>query len=150
MPRRLSNPEYITFLNTVNLDALGLPPWGGVIEWGEQFILVYVCQASGSLCQQGEAMLTDVSDRADLIRNIPRTYDANQGVWYYQLPQEAIQQLATVAGATIRGTGKIIQAIAREAGEAAGALTQPLIGNLTPVLVALGLLLAMMYLPSRD
>ncbi len=150
MPRRLSDPEYVQFLNSVDLNALNLAPWGGVVQWGEQYILVYVCPSSGSLCQKGEAMLTDVSDREDLIRNTPSTYDTQQNVWYYHLSEEGIAQLAAVTGAAVRGTGMIIQTVAEQAGQAAGALTQPILGNLTPVLIVLGLFLAMMYLPSRD
>ena len=75
MPRRLSNPEWLQFQNDVNVEALNLAPWGGVVQWGQQFILVFICQRNGELCRAGEVMLSDVSDMPELIRNVPNTYD---------------------------------------------------------------------------
>jgi hypothetical protein len=149
MPRRLSNPEYVQFLSDVDLNALPLPPWGAVVQWGAQFILVYICQAAGSLCQKGEAMLTDVSDRADLLRNIPGTYDTDQEVWLYQLPQETMARLLEVAQSTLQATGTVIQTVAETAGSAAGALTQPLLENLALPLVVIGIVYLLMESPRR-
>lgn len=149
MPRRLSNPEYVQFLNTVDLNALDLPPWGAVIQWMDQYILVYICQASGGLCQRGEAMLTDVSDRADLIRNIPGTYDTSQSVWVYQLPQEGMTRLLEVASSSLQATGTIIQKVAEATGAAAGALTKPLLENLALPLIVLGIAFLIMEAPRR-
>lgn len=149
MPRRLSNPEYVQFLNSVDLNALDLPPWGAVVQWGEQFVLIYICQASGGLCQRGEAMLTDVTDRADLVRNIPGTFDTAQNVWVYHIPQETMAQLLQVAQSTLQATGTVIQKVAETVGGAAGALTQPLLENLALPLIVIGIVFLLTQGPRR-
>lgn len=149
MPRRLSNPEWVQFQEDINLNTLGLPPWGAVVQWGSQYILVFICQGTGFLCQQGEAMLTDVSDRADLLHNVPNTYDYTQGVWIYHVPQEGIARFYEVAKSTLQATGKVIDTIAEEAGKAAGAATGPLLGNLTIPLIALAVIAVIAYTPKR-
>lgn len=148
MPYRLSDPAWLAFQNDINVSALSLPPWGGVVQWGNQFVLVYICPADGSLCRKGEVMLTDVSDRSDLIKNIPRTYDAGAGVWVYHLPAAFMATLVSEAKTVLETTNTIVQTVAEAAGEAAGGLTQPLLSNLTVPLIGLGLLLALVYLPQ--
>jgi hypothetical protein len=93
-------------------------------------------------------MLTDVSDRSDLIKNIPRTYDAGAGVWVYHLPAAFMATLVSEAKTVLETTNTIVQTVAEAAGEAAGGLTQPLLSNLTVPLIGLGLLLALVYLPQ--
>jgi len=147
MPRRLSNPEWVQFQNDVDLNALDLPPWGAVIQWGNQYVLVFICQADGSLCQRGEAMLTDVTDKADWIRNIPGTYDTDQQVWVYHIPQELMGRFYEVAKTTLETTRQIIQTVAETAGQAAGGITAPLLENLAPILVVA--VVAFLFLESK-
>lgn len=149
MPRRLSDPEWVAFQNQVNVQALDLPPWGAVIGWGDQFILVFICQASGTLCRAGEVMLTDISDRQDLIKNIPKTYDANQEVWVYHVAPELMGHLYDDAKSVLVATGQIIQSVAEAAGQAAGAATGPLLENLTLPLLVAGVVLLYLYGPRR-
>jgi len=149
MPRRLSNPEWVAFQNNVDLSALALPPWGAVIQWGSQFVLVYICPSDGGLCRKGEAMLTDVSDRADLIRNIPGTYDTAQELWVYHVPQETMARLLAVAQNTLEATGKVIATVAETAGGAAGALTKPLLENLALPLIVVAVAFLFLESPRR-
>lgn len=142
MPRRLSDPEWLQFLSDVDVTALGLPPWGGVVEWNGQLVLVFICQGAGTVCQKGEVMLTDVSDRPDLLLNLPRTYDTASGLWIYQLPQETMARLYEVGRTTLEATGKIVQTVAEQTGQAAGALTGPLLQQLAVPLA----LVAVLYL----
>lgn len=164
MPRRLSDPEWLQFQNDVNVEGLNLPPWGGVVEWGNQLILVFVCPPDGPLCnyfgincrprggmcQPGEVMLTDVSDHRELLTNVPRYYDVNSGNWVYHFPEELMKRFLEVSQDTLATTGKIIQEIARQAGEAAGGLTKPLVENLTPVLIAIGVVFLLFQFPRRS
>jgi hypothetical protein len=150
MPRRLSNPEWVEFQNEVNIPALDLPPWGAVVGWGSQYILVFICQGSGSLCQKGEVMLSDISDREDLIKNVPHTYDANQSVWIYHVAPELMGHLYDDAKSVLQATGQIIQTVAQQAGQAAGALTEPLLSQLTVPLLFAGVVLLWLYGPRRS
>jgi hypothetical protein len=58
MPRPLSNIEWATFMTEVQPDSLGLPQWGGILNWDKtgQYVLMFK-MPDGS----GWA-LTDVSD----------------------------------------------------------------------------------------
>ncbi len=144
MPARLSDPAWVAFQNDIDVSKLNLPPWGGIVQWVDQLILVYVCPASGGLCQKGEVMLTDVSDMPELIKNIPGTYDANQGVWTYHILLETLQRIVEVSKATLETTGKIIQVTSDTIGEAAGGLTRPLLENLALPLIVIGLIFLFM------
>ncbi len=149
MPRRLSNPEWLAFQNSVDLNALQLPPWGAVVLWGSQYILVYICPESGSLCMQGEAMLSDITDRADLIKNLPSTFDASQSVWIYHIVPETMTRIVEVSKTTLETTGQIVQTVAQTAGEVAGELTGPLLENLALPLVVVAIVFLMLYGPKR-
>lgn len=140
MPRRLSDPEWIAFQNTVNIEALRLPQWGAVVQWGSMFVLAYVCPSDGYLCRKGEVMLSDISDRADLVRNIPGTYDASQHLWIYYLPQETLARVYEVAESTLQTTGHVLTSVSETVGEAAGGLTAPLLENLALPLIVIGLI----------
>jgi len=148
MPRRLSDQEWIGFQNNVDVNALNLPIWGGVVQWGQQLILVYVCPGSGGICQHGEIMLTDISDRPDLIRTIPGTYDVSQDVWVYHLPAETMARIAELSRTTLETTGQILQVVSETVGEAAGALTRPLLENLALPLIVI-VLVYLFGMPSR-
>jgi hypothetical protein len=139
MPRRLSDPEWLAFQNDIDANELNLPPWGAVLGWNGLYVLAYICPGSGSLCQKGELMLTDITDRADLIRSIPSTYDVLQRVWIYHVPYELMTGLVQGAKDTLEGTGQFITKVAETTGEAAGALTGPLLGNLALPLIVVAL-----------
>jgi hypothetical protein len=140
MPRRLSNVEWVTFLQEVNVPALGLPPWGGVVEWRGMDILVYIGPS-------GEVFTTDVTGD-QITQNVARVYDARAETWYYHLPEEVIQQAADVAIRTGQVTQSSIEEVARVVGSAAGTLTQPILSNLSLPLVVLGIV-GMIYLAKR-
>jgi hypothetical protein len=55
MPRALSNIEYVTFLDEVKPDTLGLPAWGGITQWGGEYVLMFQMPT-------GEWALSDVTD----------------------------------------------------------------------------------------
>ena len=139
MPKRLSDQAWLAFQNDIDLDALKLPPWGAVVQWGPQLILVYICPGSGTLCQKGEVMLTDVSDRPELIRNVPSTWDADQELWVYHITAETMARVAEVSRSTLETTGQILVGVSETVGEAAGALTRPLLENLALPLIVIAL-----------
>jgi hypothetical protein len=148
MPFRLSDPAWLAFQNNIDVSKLNLPPWGGVVQWGSQFILVYICPQDGTICRKGEVMLTDVSDRQELLTNVPRGYDSTAGVWVYQLPAQLMATIYNDSKTVLEATGQIIQKVAETAGQAAGGLTKPLLENLTIPLVIVGVVVAAMYLPK--
>jgi hypothetical protein len=142
MPRRLSDIEWATFLHDVNVPALNLPPWGGVVDWGGEKILVYIGPT-------GEVFTTDISDRPDLLQNIAASYDPTSQIWYYQLPQAVMQTVVEEAQATGQFVKSTITEIANIIGQAAGDVTKPIIDNLTPILIGAAVLLGLMYLPRK-
>jgi len=89
MSRRLSNIEFGTFLHDVDVRRLNLPPWGGIVEWYNQKILVYL--------RPQEVFLTDVTDEPELLSNIVKQYDSSAGVWYYRIPEEFLRRSVEVA-----------------------------------------------------
>ena len=146
MARRLSDMEWATFLSEVNVPALGLPPWGGVVQWSGMDVLVYIGPS-------GEVFTTDISDNSQLLAQYQssqyKTFDANSQVWWYYLPQQLIQTTisdAIAAGQVIQST---INVITTTAGQAAGNVLKPIVAPLTPILIGVGLLLALIYLPGR-
>jgi hypothetical protein len=149
MPYRLSNPAWLAFQTDIDVSRLNLPPWGGVVQWGSEFILVYICPQDGTLCKRAEVMVTDVTDRAELLKNIPRNYDPATSTWIYHLPAELMSTLFNDSKTVLEATGQIIQKIAETAGQAAGGLTKPLLENLSLPLVALGIVALMIYAPPR-
>jgi hypothetical protein len=149
MPHRLSDPAWLAFQNDIHVEDLGLPPWGAVVQWQNQLVLVYICPGDGTLCRKGEVMLTDVSDMPDIIRNTPATFDANQQTWWYAIPQEAMARIVEVAAETIEGTGRIIQGVSETVGTAAGSLTKPLLENLALPLIVIALVYLVMMSPKR-
>jgi hypothetical protein len=141
MARRLSNMEWATFLSEVNVPALNLPPWGGVIEWRGMQVLVYIGPT-------GEVFTTDVSDMPEITANTSRVYDAHQEVWVYRVPQEMLataiadaKWLAEVTMATVEEAGQVI-------GTTAGKITGPLLENLTLPLVVVGVI-GLIYLAKK-
>lgn len=139
MPKPLSDPAWLAFQTQIDLEALALPPWGAVIHWGQSLILVYICPGSGTLCQKGEVLLTDITDLPQIVGSIPGTYDTSQGLWWYRVPQELMQTIAHDAADVLEATGKVIQVTSQTVGDAAGALTAPLLQNLALPLIVVGL-----------
>lgn len=128
--RPLSDIQWATFLSEVNVPALGLPPWGGIVEWGNMDVLIYINASSG------EVFTTDATGvNIPAISNTPKTYDQNQGIWYYQLPQAIIQ---TIAGEASQAAALVKQAtttVADIVGSTAAAVTAPLVGQLSPITI---------------
>jgi len=138
MARRLSNIEWATFLSVVDVPNIqDLPPWGGVVWWNEQAILVYIAPS-------GEIYATDVTDDPQLIKNVPRYYDANQEIWYYRLSEQLV--IGTIQFA--QDAGKVLKDVAVVAGETSGAILSPTLQALSIPLAAVGIVLVLMYLPK--
>jgi len=144
-PRRLSDIEYVTFLSTVNVDAAGLPPWGGVIEWQGLMVLVYT---SGT----GERFLTDLSVCPDLVSVVtkqPREWNSWLGAFVYAIPKEGIGALIDAAQ---KGKALVLET-AKTIGETAGNIVAPIVTPLSLPLVAIGavavIALILFYGPKR-
>jgi hypothetical protein len=145
MPYRLSDPAWLAFQNDININSLNLPPWGGVVQWANSYILVYICQTDGTLCRKGEVMLSDVTDRQELLANVPRSYDATAGVWIYQVPAAFMATLYDEAKPVIEGTGIVIQKVSEAVGSAAGAIAKPLVEDLTIPIALAAVALVVVY-----
>ena len=127
--RKLSDIEWTTFLGEVNVSELGLPPWGGVIDWRGMLILVYVAPS-------GEVFTTDVSQVPALTAGIPRYYDERQQTWWYHLPEQLTQRTFEVA----QEAGEVLQA-------GVGGVTATL--NFLPIIVfGLAAVALLYYLPD--
>jgi len=148
MPRRLSDMEWSTFLNQVDVNSLNLPPWGGVVQWQDMYILVFICPSSGTLCSKGEAMLTDVSDISSRFTSYPRQYYSFWEVFVYNLPQQALAETYQIAKDTAIATGTIVTNVAKTAGEAAGAAVSPILQPLSPIIITALVLFGILYLPK--
>lgn len=93
--RRLSNIEWTTFQDDVDVDALHLPEWGGIVEWNDMDVLVFEGPT-------GELFLSDVTDMDQSADprlqqwkdNLPRTYDPTDQIWYYRLPETFMDVLS--------------------------------------------------------
>ena len=147
MARALSGPEWSQFMQDVNISALNLPPWGGVVQWNGLDVLVFISPADGSV------WTTDITDDFQswiaANENQQAVFDPNQQVWYYQLPQQTVQQFLTVAKAIGALTQATVQAVAQAAGQAAGAILSPTVQTLSPILIAGIALAALAFLPRR-
>lgn len=80
MPRALTNEEANSFLADIDVDGLGLPPWGGVVEWRNMPVLVFYGQGAKRW------FLTDISDYSGTLANYPKTYDPWIKVFVYSVP----------------------------------------------------------------
>lgn len=126
--RKLSNIEWATFQDDVDIDALNLPQWGGIVEWNNIDVLVFEGPT-------GELFLTDVSDMKessdprlrDWKKNLPRTYDPNDQVWYYRLPEtfmDVLTERATDVSTYTEETAAAIAETAKQTVVAAGGLVE--------------------------
>lgn len=110
MPRPLSDPEWLAFTNELpDVSILNLPPWGGVVQWEGMDVLIYECQARGTLCSEaGDVLLTDISDIRAQIEIAPEwEYNTAADLWVWHVPQETMQ----VIGQRLREVGEIIPQI---------------------------------------
>ena len=122
MPRRLSNIEWATFLTDIDVPALNLPPWGGIVEWGAQDILVFVgARRYNDVINDyvTEIFLTDVTDMAaEWKTEATRKLVPSQDVFVWTFLEEVGSRLMTTANqagavisAAIDSTGKIVEGI---------------------------------------
>ncbi len=124
MARRLSDPEYVAFLNDIDVEALNLPPWGGVVQWEGLEVLVFcpgpavesswLWPTSRGECT--EYQLTDITDVRPLVESYPSwQYNPMQNTAVWHLPEETaatieqrLQQVSNAAGFTFENLGMII------------------------------------------
>jgi len=108
MPRSLSDPEFVAFDNDVDVEALDLPPWGGVVQWEGMEVLVFV--------GPGGLFLTDISDIRPLVEAVPTwEYNPYADLFVWHLPEETagviaerMQQVSSAASFTFENLGIII------------------------------------------
>jgi hypothetical protein len=150
MPRPLSNIEYATFLSDVQPDSLGLPDWGGIAQWGGEYVLMFKMPS-------GEWALSDISDGipsaagtimpADYLRNVPVYQPSGLEVFIYSLPQNFMASaLQTTAAAGALASGVVTWT----AEQVANAIKPILAAGIPigPIAVAALVLLALIYLPK--
>lgn len=136
MPRMLSNIEWATFQQDVDIPSLDLPPWGGIVTWGGMDVLVFVKAT-------GEVGLTDVSDlSAQWKQQFPATYEPAYDVFVYSLPENVVASAAQAAAAA----GAILQATATQIGKTAGAALAPVASSLSVPLIVIGLVALLVIL----
>lgn len=144
--RRLSDPEWAAFQGDVNVSALGLPPWGGLVRWGAMDVLVFVGVT-------GEVFATDITG-CPLVDTVRRygTYNPSAGSWWAQLPAELwsttendVAYAYQTAPGYVRDT---LIATMDAIGKAVAAALNPTLGSLAPLLVVALVVLGVMYLPK--
>jgi hypothetical protein len=108
MPRQLSDHEFVAFDNEIDVDALNLPPWGGVVKWEGLEVLVF--EGPGGL------FLTDISDIRPLVEAIPNwEYSPYADIFIWHLPEETagviierMQQVSEATSFTFQNLGIIV------------------------------------------
>lgn len=142
MARQLSDAEHAQFMSDVNVAALNLPPWGGVVAWNGLDVLVFVALGDGRV------WTTDITDDFQswiaANENQQATYDPNSQVWYYQIPQ---QTAATIVGYAQKAGDLAAQGL-NIIGQAAAAAAKPTIDELSPYLIA-GVVILGLFLFGR-
>lgn len=148
MPRRLSDPEWSAFLNQFNVFELGFPPWGGIVEWGEMEVLVFIgperfIEEIGETVR--EVGLTDVTDMSDVwMAQANKQYSSPWQVFFYTLPESLMGSIYTAA----KTAGQITAATLNAAGEVVGAVTGPILGQLAIPLAIAAVILFYVYVPK--
>ena len=146
MARALSDPEWAQFMQDVNVPALHLPPWGGVVEWNGLDVLVFV----GA---DGNVWTSDITDDFQswiaANENQQAIYDPNQQLWYYQLPQQIIAQIQQVAQTSGTLTAQAVSTVAKAAGQTAADILAPTAQALSPILVVALVVLGLFLIPRR-
>lgn len=148
MARALSNIEYVTFLQDVQPDSLGLPDWGGMAQWGGEYVLMFKMPS-------GEWALSDVTsgipyggtviDPATYLRNVPSYQPSGLEVFIYSLPANFMQAALEDAAAAGQLASNTIKWTAEQV---ANAIKPSIDAGLGPIAVAALVLLALIYIPA--
>jgi hypothetical protein len=137
MARPLSNIEWATFMTEVQPDNLGLPAWGGIVNWGGEYVLCFKMPS-------GEWALSDVTDGipsqgqiipiTTYLQNIPSSQPSWAHVFVYSLPanmaQVALQDTAAIGSLATQA----LQITEQMIGDALKGIIQPAAEALTPAL----------------
>lgn len=106
-PRPLSNPEYVAFTGDVDVAALNLPPWGGIVKWNGLNVLVFETQPAQTSWSWpwstpqtfgGDLYLTALPDAFLAQLNIapPWQYHPEGNFSWWALPQETFTRVNEV------------------------------------------------------
>ena len=147
MARALSNPEWAQFMQDVNVSALNLPPWGGVVQWNGMDVLVFVSPADGSVWTSD--ITDDFQSWIAANENQQAIYDPSQSVWYYQLPQQTMQALASAAKTAGQVLQTTLSTVAQTVGQTAADILTPTTQALSPILIGAIVVLVLMFMPRR-
>lgn len=156
--RALSNPEWVQFMS----DEAGLvqmmnPGDSKVVNWNDMSVLVFI--GANPISQDGnlypDVYLTDVSDAPQLQAMLAPGFNSPPQSMLDTLPQaieDTIASDAATAGALVNQAGQAASAalvnIASTVGKVAGAAVSPLLGDLAPILIGIGALLFILYMPK--
>ena len=122
MARRLSNIEYATFLTDIDVFSLGLPPWGGIVQWGGIDVLVFIGTKLWNDVLQDyvtQIFLTDVTDQsAQWKAQATQEYSDAEHVFWWSLGESVLtsiynvaQQAGAVVSTAIDSAGKLVGAV---------------------------------------
>jgi hypothetical protein len=130
MPRRLSNIEWITFLNEVQPDHLSLPDWGGIANWGGTYVLMFKMPS-------GEWALSDISDGIpygasivpvqDYLATVPSYQPSWTTTFIYSIPQN----VAAVALQYAAGAGSLVTQTVNVTADEIASILQKLLAGAT-------------------
>lgn len=118
-----------------------IPPWGGVTEWHGLRVLVFFDAVH-------QMRLSDITDRPELLSDLPRYFNPDAQSWWYQLPSTFATRLVEVytKGADVTdATYNELMATLAAMRKAAGDITSPA-GLGTIAIVAL-VIAAVYFLP---
>ncbi len=119
-----------------------IPPWGGVTEWHGLRVLVF-------FGANHQLFLSDITDRPDLLSDLPRYYNADAASWWYQLPSTFANRVAEVytKGADVTDAAYTeIMALLAAMRKAAGDIASPVgLGSIAIIAIAI----AAIYLLPR-
>lgn len=160
MPRALSNPEFAQFMtdNSNLINSMNYPD-KVVVPWNGLSVLVFI-GPNALIADDGTAYkdvyLSDVSDSPQLAALTGGAYQQQPITMLQALPEatkQVIAEDAAAAGALVNSVGQAgasaLNAATSAIGQAAAGLTQPLVGQLSPILVAGLALAAIAFLPKK-
>ena len=141
MPRQLAPQEYTVFEQDTQYLEAGIPVFGSrVVQWGNEFILIYHTEKLGYV-------LTDITDLGSAtIAELAKQSEVH-GMWYYlpQMIQEVIAQdaeeVANLGVTAGKAAETILGEVSKTVGTVVGNIIQPLIPTLLIVAVILGIYL---------
>ena len=88
--RAITGPEKDAFISDYPSVTEGsIPPWGGVTEWHGLRVLVF-------FDANHQMRLSDITDRPDLLSDLPRYWNEYASSWWYQLPSTFVTRVAEV------------------------------------------------------